>query len=304
MIQKVDKIWMDGKLVNWDQAQVHIMTLTLHYGLGVFEGIRFYATKKGAPAIFRHQDHIKRLFDSAKILTMEIPFSFDEVIKAERELVKVNKLETGYLRPLVYMSDGEIGLAAHNPVRLAIITFPWGAYLGEEGIQNGIRAKVSSFNRHHINAMMTKAKAVGSYINSILAKREALKAGYEEAIMLDTDGYVSEGSGENIFIVRNGKVKTTPIGTILEGITRSTAITLLRDQGHEVEEQRFTRDELWTADEVFLTGTAAEITPIREIDDRKIGSGKPGKLTKSLQDLFHRVVRGEESRYAEWLDTI
>jgi branched-chain amino acid aminotransferase len=305
MVEKVEKIWMNGKWVGWDQAQVHIMTLTLHYGLGVFEGIRFYAQKSdGKPAVFRHREHIKRLFDSAKILGMEIPYSMDEILEAQRELVRTNKLNEGYIRPLVYMADGSMGLAAKNPIHVAIITFPWGAYLGEDGVKNGIRAKISSYSRHYVNAMMTKAKACGAYINSILAKHEALNAGYEEGILLDVDGYVSEGSGENIFMVRNQKIKTTPVGTILEGITRDTVIQILKDQGHEVIEERFTRDELWTADEVFLTGTAAEITPVREIDDRKIGPGKPGKITKQVQDIFHRLVRGEESRYAEWLDRI
>ena len=225
-------------------------------------------------------------------------------MQAEKELVRVNGVKSGYLRPLAYMADGAIGLAAENKIRLAIITFPWGAYLGEDGIKNGIRAKISSYQRHYINAVMTKAKAVGNYPNSILAKREALKAGYEEAILLDVDGYVSECSGENLFMVRNGVVKTAPVGTILEGITRDSVIQMLRDRGHTVVEQRFTRDELWIADEVFLTGTAAEVTPVREIDDRTIGTGKPGKVTKEIQDLFFKVVRGEEKRYAEWLDVV
>lgn len=304
MVQKVEKIWMDGKLIPWEEANVHIMTLTLHYGLGCFEGIRFYETSDKKPAVFRHREHTKRLFDSAKILTLPMTFSENQILEAGRELIRANKMTSGYMRPIAFMGDGAMGLGAENPTRVAIIAFPWGAYLGEEGLKNGIRCKISSFNRQHVNSMMTKAKACGAYINSILAKREAKRAGYDEAILLDVDGYVSEGSGENIFMVRNGKVKTTPIGTILEGITRSTVMTLLRDQGHEVVEERFTRDELWTADEVFFTGTAAEITPVREIDDRPVGQGKPGKTTKMIQDLYHRVVRGEEKRYEEWLDRL
>lgn len=304
MVQKVEKIWMDGKLIPWEEANVHIMTLTLHYGLGCFEGIRFYETKDKKPAVFRHREHTKRLFDSAKILTLPMSFTEEQILEGGRALIRANKMTSGYMRPIAFMGDGAMGLGAENPTRVGIIAFPWGAYLGEDGLKNGIRCKISSFNRQHVNSMMTKAKACGAYINSILAKREAKKAGYDEAILLDVDGYVSEGSGENIFMVRNGKVKTTPIGTILEGITRSTVMTLLRDQGHEVVEERFTRDELWTADEVFFTGTAAEITPVREIDDRPVGTGKPGKTTKMVQELYHRVVRGEEKRYEEWLDRL
>lgn len=301
---KAEKVWMDGKLVNWADASIHVMALTLHYGLGVFEGVRFYEQKDGSSAVFRHREHMKRLFDSAKILTMDVPYSPDTLLDASKDLIRVNKLKAGYIRPLVYVAEGEAGLAANNPVRVAIITFPWGAYLGEDGIKNGIRAKISSYSRHHVNAMMTKAKACGAYINSILAKREAMKAGFEEAILLDVDGYVSEGSGENIFIVRGNRVKTTPVGTVLEGITRDTILTLLKDQGYQVVEERFTRDEMYIADEVFVCGTAAEVTPIREIDLRVVGTGKPGKVTRQIQELYHRVVRGEEKRYAEWLDRI
>lgn len=303
-MQKSSKIWMNGTLVPWDDAKVHVMTVTLHYGIGAFEGIRYYEQKGGGSAIFRHREHVERLFDSAKILGIEIPYSQDDILKAEREVVRVNGLPSGYIRPLVYMSDGSMGLAARNPIHVAIMTWAWGAYLGEDGVKNGIRAKFSSYTRQHINSMMTKAKACGAYINSILAKHEALKAGYQEAILLDANGYVAEGTGENLFIVRRGQVKTAPIATVLEGITRASAVQLLRDQGHEVIEERFTRDELWTADEVFMTGTAAEITPVREVDDRIIGTGKPGKVTKLVQDLFHRVVRGEEKRYEEWLDRV
>src|SRR3989338_8531592 len=234
------KIWMDGKIIGWDEANVHVLTHTLHYGLGVFEGIRFYETSDGKTAVFRLKDHIQRLFDSAHVLTLQIPFSVDEIIRACKETVKVNGLKKGYLRPIAFIGDGEMGLyATQNPIRVAIIAWEWGTYLGEEGLKNGIRAKVSSFTRHHVNSTMNKAKACGNYLNSILAKREALKAGYEEAILLDAEGYVAEASGENIFIVKHGRVKTTPIGSsILGGITRDSVITLLEASGVKVLQER------------------------------------------------------------------
>jgi len=304
-MQKTEFIWLDGKMVPWDQANVHVLTHTLHYGLGVFEGVRAYEGAKGT-AIFRHKEHVNRLFDSAHILMMKIPFTREQVMEATRELLRKNKLKHAYIRPIVFMGDGEMGLhATKNPIRVAIAAWPWGTYLGEEGMKNGIRLKVSSFTRHHVNAVLNKAKASANYVNSILAKREALAAGYDEALLLDADGYVAEASGENIFIVRNGVVKTTPAGaSILDGITRDAVIKILQDSGITVLEHRFTRDEVYLADEVFLTGTAAEITPIRELDDRVIGAGKPGPITKKVQETFFAIVRGENEQYRQWLDYI
>src|SRR3989338_1957581 len=305
MVQKVSKIWLDGKMVNWDDAHVHILTHTLHYGMGVFEGIRCYEGDKGKSAIFRLEEHIERLFDSAHILLMKIPFSKDEIIEACKEIFRVNKLKAGYLRPLAFMGDGEMGLhATSNPIRVAIIAWPWGTYLGDEGVKNGIRVKVSSFTRHHVNAMLTKAKTVGNYVNSILAKREAMLAGYEETIMLDAQGYVAEASGENIFVVRNGKIKTPPITNALEGITRGSVIELLAEDGLKVEEALMTRDELYISDEIFLTGTAAEITPVRELDHRMIGTGKPGPITQKVQKIYFDLVRGKSKKHTEWLAVI
>ncbi len=304
-MQKTDKIWLDGKMVKWDEANVHVLTHTLHYGLGVFEGIRAYEGAKGT-AIFRLKEHIARLFDSAHILMMKIPFKPEEVMEACREVLRVNKLKHGYIRPIAFIGDGEMGLyAVDNPIRVAVAAWPWGTYLGEEGVKKGIRAKISSFSRHHINAVLNKAKACSNYVNSILAKREALKAGYDEAILLDTDGYVAEATGENIFIVKNGKVKTTPTGaSILDGVTRDAVFSILKDQNIKLSEQKFTRDELYLADEVFLTGTAAEITPIREVDDRSIGPGKPGPVTQKVQSEFFSIVKGQNEKYKSWLDLI
>ncbi len=302
-VQKVSKIWLDGKMIDWDAAQVHVLTHTLHYGLGVFEGIRCYECADGRSAIFRLKEHIKRLYDSAHILLIDIPFSQADVIQACKDIFTVNKLKAGYLRPLAFLGDGEMGLyATGNPVRLAVIAWPWGTYLGDDGVKNGIRAKVSSYTRHHINAMMTKSKAVGNYLNSILAKREAMLGGYEETIMLDAQGFVAEASGENLFVVRKGKVKTPPITNALDGITRDTVIQLLAEEGIRVEECLMTRDELYIADEIFLTGTAAEITPIRELDHRKIGSGKPGPITQKVQSLFFDLVKGKNKKHSDWLD--
>ncbi len=304
-MQKTEKIWLDGKFVPWGDANVHILTHTLHYGLGVFEGIRAYEGKKGT-AIFRLREHIQRLFNSAHILMMKIPFAPDRVTEACREVLRVNKLKHGYIRPIAFIGDGEMGLyAIDNPIRVAIAAWPWGTYLGEEGLKKGIRAKISSFSRHHINATLNKAKSCANYVNSILAKREALKAGYDEAIMLDPDGYVAEATGENIFLVKDGVVKTTPSGaSILDGITRSSVLQILRDQKRVVTEQKFTRDELYLADEVFLTGTAAEITPVREVDDRAIGAGKPGPVTAKIQEIFFSIVRGQNDTYKDWLDYV
>jgi branched-chain amino acid aminotransferase len=301
MVQKVDKIWLDGKMVPWDEAKVHVLTHTLHYGLGVFEGIRCYECADGRSAIFRLQEHIERLYDSAHILLMKIPFDKGAILDACKEIFRVNKLKAGYLRPIAFMGDGAMGLHAENPIRVAIIAWAWGTYLGEEGVKNGIRAKVSSFTRHHVNVAMTKSKAVANYVNSILAKREAMLAGYDETVMLDSQGYVSEASGENIFFAKNGRVFTPPTTSALQGITRDTVIELLKDNGVAVEEKFFSRDELYIADEIFLTGTAAEVTPIRELDQRSIGSGKPGPITKKVQQEFFDLVKGKSKKHAEWL---
>jgi branched-chain amino acid aminotransferase len=304
-MQKTEKIWLDGKFVPWEEANVHVLTHTLHYGLGVFEGIRAYEGKKGT-AIFRLKEHTQRLFNSAHILMMKIPYTPQQMMEACREVMRVNKLKHGYIRPIAFIGHGEMGLyAVDNPIRVAVAAWPWGTYLGEEGLKKGIRMKISSFTRHHVNATLNKAKACANYINSILAKREALTAGYDEAILLDPEGYVAEATGENIFIVKEGVVKTTPSGaSILDGITRDSVQKILKDQKIEVVEQKFTRDELYLADEAFLTGTAAEITPIREVDDRMIGPGKPGPMTKQVQETFFSIVRGENQKYQEWLDFI
>jgi len=301
-MKKVEKIWMDGKLVNWDDAKVHVLTHTLHYGLGVFEGIRCYQCHDGASAVFRLTEHIDRLFYSAIIGMMEIPFSREELCKAVLETLRVNKMKDGYIRPIAFIGDGEMGLYIREyPVRVVIACWPWGAYLGDEGLALGIRAKISSYTRHHVNVAMTKAKICGNYVNSILAKREVIAAGYDEAILLDAEGYVSEASGENIFIVKDGVLKTTPPTSILKGITRDAIIELARDAGIPVAEERFTRDELYIADECFFTGTAAEVTPVREVDDRTIGEGKPGPITKQLQTGFFAAAHGKIEKYKKWL---
>jgi branched-chain amino acid aminotransferase len=301
MIQKTEKIWMDGEFVEWDKAHVHILTHSLHYGLGVFEGIRCYETEKG-PAIFRLKEHVDRLFGSAHIFLMEVPYSEKEMGEAIIQTVGINKIKECYIRPLVYIGYGAMGLyPKDNPVRVSIAVWPWGTYLGEEGITNGIRIKVSSFIRGHVNSNLSRGKVCGYYVNSQLAKKEAISCGYDEALLLDTEGYVSEGSGENVFIVRNGVLKTTPLTSILEGITRDSIMEIARNEGIPVVEERFTRDELYIAEEAFFTGTAAEVTPIREVDGRIIGDGKPGRITKKLQALFFDVVKGRNKDYTSWL---
>jgi len=304
-VEKTEKVWFDGKLIPWNEANVHILTHTLHYGLGVFEGIRCYQCDDGRSAVFRLREHMERLYRSALIVELEMPLGLDAFETAVLETLRVNGLREGYIRPLVWLGVGAMGLLpADNPVHTAIVVWPWGAYLGEEALERGIRAKVSSYTRHHPNIVMTKSKTCGDYVNSILAKREVTRLGYDEAIMLDTSGLVSEGSGENLFIVRRGALKTPPLGSVLEGITRESVITIARDKGIEVAEQPLTRDELYGADEVFLTGTAAEITPIREVDDRKIGAGSCGPLTKTIQTTFFDAVKGRESKYESWLTTV
>jgi branched-chain amino acid aminotransferase len=304
MLKKTEKIWMDGRLVPWDKANVHVLTHALHYGLGVFEGIRCYRTSSGS-AVFRLDEHVERLFDSAHIFLLEIPYSREEIRDAIVKTITVNKVRECYIRPLVYLGYGAMGLyPKDNPVRVSIAVWPWGAYLGDEGLQKGIRVKVSSFTRHHVNAAMTRGKVSGYYVNSQLAKKEAIMCGYDEALMLDTEGYVSEASGENVFIVRGGRIKTTPLTSILEGITRDSIIRIARDNGMEVVEERFTRDEIYIADEAFFTGTAAEVTPIREVDGRRIGRGGRGPVTKKLQNIFFNVVKGKDKNYESWLTRI
>ncbi|MEO0070100.1 MAG: branched-chain amino acid transaminase [candidate division WOR-3 bacterium] len=299
------QIWFNGKLVQWKEAKVHVLTHTLHYGLGVFEGIRFYKCDDGRVAIFRLDEHVNRLFDSARVVNIEIPFTKKEISSAIKKTIIANKLESGYIRPIVFIGDGAMGLyAVENPIHVAIAVWEWGPYLGDKGVKEGIKAKISSYTRHHVNASMTKAKICGYYVNSILAKREVIKGGYDEAILLDTEGYVAEASGENIFIVSKGVLKTTPPTAILPGITRDSVIKIARDSGIEVQEERFTRDELYIADEAFLTGTAAEITPVVSVDDRKIGNGKPGEITKQLQNIFFDIIRGRNKKYSHWLSIV
>ncbi len=297
-----EAVWLDGRMVDWSDATVPILTHTLHYGLGVFEGIRCYRTSDERSAVFRLGDHIRRLFDSARINLLEIPFSRLEIESACLETLRRNGLDQGYIRPIVFVGDGEMGLnPGENPIRVAVIAWPWGKYLGEEGLERGIRAKVSTFVRHHVNSKMSKGKTCGDYVNSILAKREALLDGYDEAIMLDVDGLVSEATGENVFLVRDGTLYTPPLHTILDGLTRSTVIECARDKGIQVVERPITRDELYVADELFLTGTAAEVTPVREVDRRVVGDGARGPLTKLLQSTYFQVVAGRESKYERWL---
>jgi branched-chain amino acid aminotransferase len=298
------KIWMDGSFVNWADANVHVLTHSLHYGLAAFEGIRCYKGKSGS-AIFKLQEHVDRLFESAHIGMMTIPYEKKQVAEAIVETVRINKLDACYIRPLVYIGYGAMGVyPGDNPIKLAIAAWKWGSYLGDDALANGMRACVSSFTRHHVNVSMTRGKISGYYVNSILAKREAKADGYDEAILLDPEGYVSEGTGENIFIVRKGRLKTTPLTSILEGITRNAVIDLAREQGLVVAEERFTRDEMYIAEEVFLTGTAAELTPVREIDNRRIGSGKPGPITAALQKRFFAIVKGEDASHDSWLTRV
>ena len=300
-MKPVQKIWLNGELVDWEKATTHILTHTLHYGLGIFEGIRCYKTDQG-PAVFRLQEHIDRLYDSAKITRIPIPYRPEELIEATFDLIRVNALEECYIRPLAFLGYGRMGLNPIGlPVSVAVAVWPWGAYLGEEGLTKGIRAKISSFTRHHPNVMMTKAKVCGNYANSQLAKAEAIENGYDEAIMLDPWGNVAEGTGENIFIVRRGELKTPPLTAILEGITRDSVIELARTMGVGLREEAFSRDELYAADEAFFTGTAAEITPIREVDGRTIGPGKPGHVTTKLQQSFFDVVTGRDPAHEHWL---
>lgn len=304
MLDPSEKIWMDGSFVAWKDASVHVLTHSLHYGLAAFEGIRCYKGKTGS-SIFRLQEHVDRLFESAHIAQMAMPYDKKQVSDAIVETVRINGLEACYIRPIVYIGYGAMGLyPGDNPIRLAIAAWRWGTYLGEEALTQGIRAKISSFTRHHVNIAMTRAKLSGQYVNSILAKNEVKAAGYDEAILLDPDGYIAEGTGENVFIVRKGRLLTTPLTSILEGITRNAVMQLARERNIPVVEERFSRDALYVADEMFLTGTAAEITPVREVDGRRIGGSTPGPVTKDLQDTFFQIVRGENAAHASWLTRV
>jgi branched-chain amino acid aminotransferase len=304
-IQQVDKIWMDGKLVDWEDARIHILTHGLHYGSGVFEGVRAYATDRGA-AVFRLTDHIRRLFRSAHVYQMEIPFTQDEVVQAVKDTVRENGMEACYIRPLVYRGEGEMGLnPLPAPVNVTVAVWPWGVYLGEDSIERGVRAKISSWKRSDHNILPPGAKATGQYANSGLAKVEALNAGYDEAIFLNMAGYITDGSGENIFLVHDGVLYTPPLSAgCLEGITRDSVVTIAHDQGYEVVERNLSRFDLYTADEAFFTGTAAEIAPIREVDDRQVGANGRGPVTKEIQDLFFGAVHGRIERYRSWLTSV
>jgi branched-chain amino acid aminotransferase len=294
-------IWFDGQQVPWRDAKTHVLTHTLHYGMGVFEGVRAYCAQRGT-AIFRLQDHTDRLFRSAHILRIRIPYTRADINRACVDAVKDNKLETAYIRPMCFYGAEGMGLRADNlRVHVIVAAWSWGSYLGQTALEKGIRIKTSSYTRHHVNITMCKAKANGNYINSMLAFHEALDCGYDEALMLDSEGYVAEGSGENIFIVRNGCLYTPDLTSALEGITRDTIITLANDHGLKVKEKRITRDEVYTADEAFFTGTAAEVTPIREMDGRSIGNGTRGPITEKLQALFFEHVHGKQDQHQDWL---
>ncbi|MEX0663708.1 MAG: branched-chain amino acid transaminase [Acidimicrobiia bacterium] len=302
-IEKTQKIWMDGTLVDWDDATVHVLTHTLHYGSGVFEGIRAYPTSRG-PAVFRLTDHIQRLQDSASLLLMELPFSVEELVEATKETVRVNEVEGCYIRPLAYLGYGEMGL---NPlpckVNVSIAVWPWGTYLGDEGIKRGVRMKISTWRRMDPNINPVAAKGTGIYVNSSLAKVEAIKGGYDEAVLLNMNGEVSEATGENLFVVTDGVLRTPPLSSgALEGITRDSVMTIARDLGYEVREEALLRTDLYLADEAFLTGTAAEVVPIREVDDREIGD--PGELTRKVQETYFATVHGEVEKYADWLEYV
>ncbi|GAB3500248.1 branched-chain amino acid transaminase [Curvibacter fontanus] len=305
MSDRDGKIWMDGKLVEWRDAKVHVLTHTLHYGCGAFEGVRAYNTVNGT-AIFRLQEHTERLFNSAKILRMKLPFTMEQVNEAQKEVVRANKLESCYLRPLTWIGDKKLGVSPKgNTIHLMVAAWAWGAYLGEEGLKRGIRVKTSSYTRHHVNITMTQAKAVSNYSNSILANMEATDDGYDEALLLDSSGFVSEGAGENIFIIKGGVIYTPDLSAgALNGITRNTVFHIARDLGLEIIQKRITRDEIYIADEAFFTGTAAEVTPIRELDRVEIGIGARGPITEKIQNAFFDIVNGRNPKYAHWLTKV
>ncbi|WP_119289320.1 branched-chain amino acid transaminase [Azohydromonas sediminis] len=299
------KIWMDGELVDWRDAKIHVLTHTLHYGCGAFEGVRAYNTVHGT-AIFRLREHTERLFNSAKILRMKIPFSLEQVMDAQREVVRANKLDSCYIRPLTWIGSEKLGVSPKgNKIHLMVAAWAWGAYLGEEGLKRGIRVKTSSYTRHHVNITMTQAKAVSNYTNSILANMEATDEGYDEALLLDSAGFVSEGAGENLFVIKKGVVYTPDLSAgALNGITRDTIFAICHDLGLKIVEKRITRDEVYIADEAFFTGTAAEVTPIRELDRVTIGAGARGPITEKIQNAFFDIVNGRSAKYAEWLTRV
>ncbi|MDC3393057.1 branched-chain amino acid transaminase [Luminiphilus sp.] len=303
--QLTGSIWLDGELVPWGEAKVHVLTHTFHYGLGVFEGVRAYETADQGACIFRLKEHTDRLFRSAKILQMDMPFDKDTLNEAQREVVRVNNLKEGYIRPMCFLGSEGMGLRADNlKTHVMVAAWPWPSYMDPDARDRGIRVRTSSYTRHHVNITMCKAKANGNYINSILALREALDAGCEEALLLDNEGYVAEGSGENVFLVRDGTIYTPELTSCLEGITRDSIFRIAADLGYQVKERRITRDEVYIADEAFFTGTAAEVVPIRELDSRPIGSGSRGPLTEKLQSIYLDTVRGREAQYAEWLTPV
>jgi branched-chain amino acid aminotransferase len=303
--QLTGSIWLDGELVPWGEAKVHVLTHTFHYGLGVFEGVRAYETADQGACIFRLKEHTDRLFRSAKILQMDMPFDKDTLNEAQREVVRVNNLKEGYIRPMCFLGSEGMGLRADNlKTHVMVAAWPWPSYMDPDARDRGIRVRTSSYTRHHVNITMCKAKANGNYINSILALREALDAGCEEALLLDNEGYVAEGSGENVFLVRDGTIYTPELTSCLEGITRDSIFRIAADLGYQVKERRITRDEVYIADEAFFTGTAAEVVPIRELDSRPIGSGSRGPLTEKLQSIYFDTVRGREAQYAEWLTPV
>lgn len=306
MVDKQKKIWLDGEFIDWDEAKVHVLTHSLHYGLAAFDGMRAYQRADGGTYVFRLREHVDRLFDTCKMCLLQPKFTREQIERVCVETLRVNSMVDGYLRPMVFIGEGAMGIyVPNNPVQTVVIAWRWGAYLGDEALKNGIRAKIGSFARHHINVSLSKAKMNGQYTNSVLAKREAKLGGYDEAILLDANGYVSEGSGENIFIAKKGILYTPDLScSILEGVTRATVMTLAREMGIEVVECRLTRDQLWLADEAFLTGTAAEITPVREVDNRAIGAGSVGPITKQIQARFFDVVRGSDGSHPEWLTRV
>lgn len=303
MVDKVKKIWMEGELVDWDDAKVHVLTHSLHYGLGAFEGVRAYRRADGRTAIFRLKEHTDRLLDTCKLVFTMPRFTREQINDACVQVVRENQMDEAYLRPMVFLGDGAMGIyAPNNPVRTTIVAWRWGAYLGKEALDSGIRAKISSWSRHHLQVSLPKGKIMGQYTNSTLAKREAKMAGYDEAILMDTSGHVCEGSGENIFVVKGGRLITPPLNvSILAGVTRDTILKLAREEGLPVAEENITRDQLYLADEAFLTGTAAEVTPIREVDDRAIGEGRMGPVTRRLQQRYFDVVKGSDNTHPEWL---
>ena len=305
MSDRDGKIWMDGRLVDWRDAKIHVLSHTLHYGCGAFEGVRAY-NAMGGTAIFRLQEHTERLFNSAKILRMKIPFTPDQVMAAQCEVVRANGLESCYIRPLTWIGCEKLGVSPKgNTIHLMVAAWAWGAYLGEEGLKRGIRVKTSSYTRHHVNITMTQAKAVSNYTNSILANMEALDDGYDEALLLDASGFVSEGAGENLFIIKKGVVYTPDLSAgALNGITRDTVFAICTDLGLKLVEKRITRDEVYIADEAFFTGTAAEVTPIRELDRIELGSGSRGPITEKIQAAFFDIVNGRNPKYAEWLTRV